>query len=32
MLVDIVRLGLAFGAVGLIVAFWYGVMDSVGTF
>jgi hypothetical protein len=32
MLLDILRLGAAFGSVGLIVGFWYWLMDSIGTF
>lgn len=32
MLLDIVRLTVAFGGVVLIVAFWYWLMDSIGTF
>ena len=32
MLLDILRLNLAFGSVALIVAFWYWIMDSIGTF
>ncbi len=32
MLLDILRLVLAFGSVALIVAFWYWLMDSTGTF
>jgi len=32
MLLDILRLAVAFGAIGLIVAFWYWLMDSIGTF
>jgi len=32
MLLDILRLTVAFGSVALMVAFWYWFMDSVGTF
>lgn len=32
MLLDCLRLGLTFGAVALIVWFWYWLMDSFGTF
>jgi hypothetical protein len=32
MLLEIVRLGGAFGAMGLIIWFWYWFMESVGTF
>jgi hypothetical protein len=32
MLLEILRLGVAFGTMGLIIAFWYWFMDSVGTF
>lgn len=32
MLIDLMRLALAFGTVGLIIAFWYWLMDSLGTF
>ena len=32
MLLDALRLFVAFGGVILIVAFWYWVMDSLGTF
>jgi len=32
MLLDILRLFVTFGAVVLIVAFWYWLMDSTGTF
>lgn len=32
MLVEILRLTVAFGSVVLIVAFWYWLMDSIGTF
>lgn len=32
MLLDILRLAVAFGTVGLIVLFWYWLMDSIGTF
>jgi hypothetical protein len=32
MLVDILRLGAAFGSMGLIIWFWYWFMKSVGTF
>jgi hypothetical protein len=32
MLLDILRLGVAFGTVALIVVFWYWIMDSIGTF
>lgn len=32
MLLDILRLGAAFGAVALIVWFWYWLLDSIGTF
>jgi hypothetical protein len=32
MLLDCLRLLVAFGAIALIVAFWYWLMDSFGTF
>lgn len=32
MLLDLVRLTVAFGSVALIVLFWYWLMDSIGTF
>jgi hypothetical protein len=32
MALDILRLAVAFGAVALIVLFWYWLMDSIGTF
>jgi len=32
MWVDILRLLVAFGGVALIIAFWYWLMDSIGTF
>lgn len=32
MLLEIVRLGAAFGIMGLIIYFWYWFMESVGTF
>jgi hypothetical protein len=32
MLVDVLRLTVAFGSVALIVVFWYWLMDSIGTF
>ncbi|TCJ97635.1 hypothetical protein DFR71_3679 [Nocardia alba] len=32
MLLDIVRLLLAWGAVVLIIAFWYWIMSNIGTF
>jgi hypothetical protein len=32
MLLDILRLTVAFGVVGLIIVFWYWVMDRLGTF
>jgi hypothetical protein len=32
MLLDLLRLAVAFGAVALFVAFWYWLMDSIGTF
>ena len=32
MLLDILRLTVAFGSVGLMVVFWYWLMDSLGTF
>lgn len=32
MLLDILRLAVTFGAVALLVAFWYWLMDSFGTF
>lgn len=32
MLLEILRLGVAFGAMGLIIWFWYWFMDSLGTF
>jgi hypothetical protein len=32
MLLDLLRLTVAFGSVALIVVFWYWLMDSIGTF
>ena len=32
MLLEILRLGAAFGAMGLLIVFWYWLMDSIGTF
>lgn len=32
MLLEILRLGAAFGVMGLIIRFWYWFMESVGTF
>jgi hypothetical protein len=32
MLLEILRLTVAFGAVAIIVVFWYWLMDSIGTF
>jgi len=32
MLLDCLRLLVAFGGVALLVAFWYWLMDSIGTF
>lgn len=32
MLVDCLRLGVAFGSIALLVAFWYWLMDSLGTY
>lgn len=32
MLLDILRLAFAFGLIALIVAFWYWLMDVLGTF
>lgn len=32
MLIDILRLFVTFGSVVLMVAFWYWLMDSTGTF
>ena len=32
MLLDCLRIGVAFGATALLVAFWYWLMDSFGTF
>lgn len=32
MVLDMLRLAVAFGGVVLIVAFWYWMMDSLGTF
>jgi hypothetical protein len=32
MLLESLRLAAAFGGMGLIIAFWYWFMDSVGTF
>ena len=32
MWLDILRIAAAFGAVALIIAFWYWLMDSIGTF
>lgn len=32
MLLDILRLAVTFGAIALVVAFWYWLMDSMGTF
>ena len=32
MLLDCLRLAVAFGGIALIVAFWYWLMDAIGTF
>ena len=32
MVVDLLRLTVAFGGVALLVLFWYWLMDSIGTF
>jgi len=32
MVLDLLRLVVAFAGVALIVAFWYWLMDSIGTF
>lgn len=32
MVLDLLRLAVAFGGVALLVAFWYWLMDSIGTF
>jgi len=32
MLLEVLRLGAAFAAMGLIIRFWYWFMESVGTF
>ncbi len=32
MLLDILRLLVAFGAIALIVAFWYWLINALGTF
>jgi hypothetical protein len=32
MLLEVLRLGAAFGAMGLVIRFWYWFMESVGTF
>jgi hypothetical protein len=32
MLLDVLRLAVAFGVVGLIVYFWYWLMESIGSF
>ena len=32
MVLEVLRLGFAFGAMGLIIWFWYWFMDSLGTF
>ena len=32
MLLDILRLAVAFGATGLVIRFWYWFMESLGTF
>jgi hypothetical protein len=32
MLLEVLRLGVAFGSMGLFIWFWYWFMDSVGTF
>jgi hypothetical protein len=32
MLLDILRLAVAFGSVALMVGFWYWLMGSIGTF
>ena len=32
MLLEILRLGAAFGAMGFVIRFWYWFMESVGTF
>jgi hypothetical protein len=31
-LLEILRIGFAFGAMGLIIWFWYWFMESLGTF
>lgn len=31
-LLDCLRIGVAFGAIALLIAFWYWLMDSFGTF
>lgn len=32
MFLDILRIGVAFGGVALLVVFWYWLMDSIGPF
>lgn len=32
MLLDCLRLGVAFASIALLVGFWYWLMDSMGTF
>jgi len=32
MVLDLLRLAVAFGGVALMVAFWYWLMESIGTF
>jgi len=32
MVLDLLRLVVAFGGVALLVGFWYWLMDSIGTF
>jgi hypothetical protein len=32
MLLDLLRLAAAFGAVALMIGFWYWLMSSIGTF
>lgn len=29
---ELLRLGVAFGIIGLVIWFWYWLMDSLGTF
>jgi hypothetical protein len=31
-LTEALRLGVAFGIIGLVIWFWYWLMDSLGTF